>query len=123
MRRLKGAHEGEGTAALLDALDHLPAIGNAALTRLVAAQPLVNLVVTNVPGPPVPLHLLGARIDEIIPVVPLGPRLGVGIAILSYAGRLTISISADPEACPDVDLLVAALRDEVSALSGLVAVS
>ncbi len=117
MGRLKAAHEGEGFAAVLDALDHVPAIGTAALTRLVAAQPYVNFVVTNLPGSPIPLYLLGARIDDIIPVVPLGPRLGLGVAVLSYAGRLTISLFADPDACPDIDVLAGALTDEFATLT------
>ncbi len=118
MRHLKASHEGEGFAAVLDALDHVPAIGTAALTRLVAAQPFVNFVVTNLPGSPVPLHLLGARIDDIVPVVPLGPGLGLGIAVLSYSGHLTISLFADPAVCPDLDVLVDAIGDEFAAFDG-----
>jgi WS/DGAT/MGAT family acyltransferase len=123
MRRLKAAHEGEGAATVLDAFDHVPAIGDRAVTRLVAAQPFVNFVVTNVPGSPVPLHLLGARVEAIVPVVPLGPGLGLGIAILTYADRLTISISADPELCPDVDALAAAIAAELPALASAFAAS
>lgn len=117
MRHLKEVHEGEGLAHLLGALDHVPAITHAALTRLVTVQPLVNLVVTNVPGPRAPLHFLGGRITEMIPVVPLGPRLGVGIAVLSYVDRLAISLFADPDACADLDVLADALREELDALT------
>jgi len=84
-------------------------------------QPFVNLVVTNVPGPDAPLYVLGARMLEAFPLVPLGGNLSVGVAALSYAGQLTLGILADPVACPDVDVLAdgvdrcfAALVDEVN---------
>lgn len=112
MARLKSAHEGEGVARLLDAVDRLPAPVHARLVRLVASQSIVNVVVTNVPGPPSPLYLLGARVDEIVPVVPLGAQLGLGIAVLSYCDRLTISLFADPEITADLDLLADAVAEE-----------
>jgi hypothetical protein len=65
-------------------------------------QPFVNLVVTNVPGPPIPLYLLGAQMLDAFPVVPLGANLSVGVAILSYNGALNIGLTADPEAFPDL---------------------
>lgn len=116
MERVKSAHEGEDTARVLDALDHLPALGYGVLARLVAAQPLVNFVVTNVPGPRDPLYFLGGRIEQIVPVVPLGPNLGLGIAVLSYVDDLKISLFADPEACHDLAVLAGAIVDEVDEL-------
>jgi WS/DGAT/MGAT family acyltransferase len=115
-QRLKAAHEGEGAAVLLDAFDHVPAAERVA-TRFVPFQPYVNFVVTNVPGSPTPLHLLGARIETIIPIVPLGPGLGLGVAVLTYAGRLTICVNADPDRCPDVDELAEAIGDGLAALA------
>lgn len=116
MARVKSAHEGEETARVLDALDHLPALGDGALARLVASQPLVNFVVTNLPGPRAPLYFLGGRIEQIVPVVPLGPNLGLGIAVLSYVDELRISLFADPDACRDLDVLAAAIGDRVAEL-------
>ena len=48
----------------------------------------INSVVTNVPGPPIPLYCCGARLRGIYPQVPLLENLGLGIAILSYAGNV-----------------------------------
>ncbi|MGA2932498.1 MAG: WS/DGAT domain-containing protein, partial [Acidimicrobiales bacterium] len=76
-----------------------------AASHLVHHQPFVNLVVTNVPGPDVPLYVLGARMLEVIPLVPLAGNLSVGVAALSYNGQLTIGILTDPVACPDVEVL------------------
>jgi WS/DGAT/MGAT family acyltransferase len=93
------------THLLLSSLDALPEPALSAASHLVHHQPLVNLVVTNVPGPDVPLYVLGARMLEAIPLVPLGGNLSVGVAALSYDGQLAIGILADPAACPDVRAL------------------
>lgn len=61
-----------------------------------------NLIVTNVPGPPLPLYLLDARITRLVPIVNLWPHVPIGIAIASYAGSITISIDADRAAVPDL---------------------
>jgi diacylglycerol O-acyltransferase / wax synthase len=116
MSRLKAMHEGEGAALLLDALDHLPAPWYQPLLRLVAGQSVVNAVVTNVPGPAVPLYFLGSRIERIVPVVPLGAQLSLGIAVLSYGDDLTISLFADPDALDDIDGLAARFGDEFTAV-------
>jgi WS/DGAT/MGAT family acyltransferase len=110
--RVKATHEGDGSARLLEALDHLPAPWYPPLLRLVAGQSVVNVIVTNVPGPPVPLHFLGGRIERIVPVLPLGAQLSLGIAVLSYGDDLTISLFADPDAVDDIDVLAAGFADE-----------
>ena len=101
---------------MFDALDHLPAIGYAAVLRLLSGQPMVNVVVTNLPGPRDPLFFLGDRIEQMIPVVPLGMDMGLGIAVLSYLDRLTVSLFADPDACHDLDLLADCVASEFDVL-------
>ena len=93
------------THLFLSSLDALPPAALSAASHLVHHQPLVNLVVTNVPGPDVPLYVLGARMLEAVPLVPLGGNLSVGVAALSYDGQLAIGILADPVACPDLETL------------------
>jgi WS/DGAT/MGAT family acyltransferase len=117
MYEAKSAHEGEGLAAVLEAADHLPAIGYAAAARLIAAQPIVDLVITNVPGLRERVSFLGAGVLEMVPVVPLGPHLGLGVAVLSYADHLTVSLFADPAAVPDIDVLAGAVADELAAFA------
>jgi WS/DGAT/MGAT family acyltransferase len=72
--------------------------------QIVHHQPFVNLVVTNVRGTERPLSLLGSRITGIVPIIPLGGNLSIGVAALSYAGRMIVALHADAEACPDVDI-------------------
>lgn len=116
----KAAHEGEGVAAVLDAADHLPPFVDSLVARLLDAQPFVDLVITNVPGIRVPVSFLGAPVVEMIPVVPLGPRLALGIAVLSYADRLVVSLFADPDEVPDLDRLAG---DVAAAFEGYEAVA
>ncbi len=84
--------------------------------RLQAHQRLFNLVVTNVPGPQQPLYLLGRRMQAIYPLVPLAANTAVGIAVLSYDGRLNFGLVADYDALPDLDLLAADLEASIAEL-------
>lgn len=57
---------------------------------------LANLVISNVPGPPMPLYLAGYRIAEYFPVSIVTHGLGLNITILSYNGTLSYGLVADP---------------------------
>ncbi len=105
-KSLKASTEAETTDVLLRASDLLPPCVVAFVQRTVHRQPLVNLVVTNIPGPPSPLYAVGARMLEAYPLAPLGGNMSLEIAILSYDGALTVGITSDRETCPDVDVFV-----------------
>ena len=70
-----------------------------------------NLVVTNVPGPQVPLYLLGARMLENYGLVPLTDDLGLGIVLFSYDGKLTWGFNADWDLLPDLHDFVVATEE------------
>ncbi len=79
-----------------------------------------NVVITNVPGPPFPLYLLGAKLDSIFPLVPLFENQGVGIALFSYDGGLYWGLAADWSSVPDLHELADDLRaafDDLHALA------
>jgi len=80
------------------------------LVRFAAKRRPYNLVVTNVPGPPVPLYLLGARLLESYPMVPLFSNQALGIALFSYADGLYWGVSADWDALPDLHDFVEAIE-------------
>jgi hypothetical protein len=84
--------------------------------RLKQRRRAFNLVVTNVPGPQVPLYLLGRRLRALYPVVPITGRQALGIAVMSYDGRLGFGLLADYDALPDVDVLASDLRAAIEAL-------
>jgi hypothetical protein len=69
-----------------------------ALSRYSCHQHMVDLFVTNVPGPQFPLYLLGARLMEAFPVVQVAGNVPLSVAALSYAGQLNIGIQSDPTA-------------------------
>jgi len=79
-------------------------------------QSAVNMVVTNVPGPPVPVYLLGARMLAAYPVVPLMPRQGLGIAMLSYNGGFYCGLNSDWDAVPDLHDFVEEVAREYEAI-------
>jgi WS/DGAT/MGAT family acyltransferase len=84
--------------------------------RLQQRQRGFNVVVTNVPGPQVPLYLLGRRLRALYPVLPLAARQALGIAVTSYDGKLGFGLLADYDAVPDLEVLAAALRESIDAL-------
>lgn len=67
-----------------------------------------NLIVTNVPGPPIPLYFCGAPMVAAYPLVPLFGNQGLGVALFSYAGKLYWGFNADWDIVPDLEQLVAA---------------
>ena len=75
-----------------------------------------NMIVTNIPGPPFPFYLLGARVLECYPMIPLLANQAVSIAILSYGGGLHWGFNSDWDAVPDLHDLVQCVVDEFAAL-------
>ncbi len=74
----------------------------------------VNLFVTDVPGPAQPLWLAGARMLDAVPVAPLVQHVGLGVAALSYAGQLAVSVHADGSVA-DLQLLADGIAADLAA--------
>jgi diacylglycerol O-acyltransferase / wax synthase len=90
--------------------------------RLQALQRLFNVTVTNVPGPQFPIFMLGRRLRAFYPEVPLVLNTALGIAIMSYDGRIFFGLLGDYEAMADIDDFAADLRsaiDELAAAAGV----
>jgi diacylglycerol O-acyltransferase / wax synthase len=83
----------------------------------VMSRQRVNLVSADVPGPPQPLYLAGARLLEVFPVLSLMARASLGVGALSYAGQFNVMAVADQDSCPDLDVFAVAARDELGALA------
>ncbi len=88
----------------------------AALGRTQIAPRLFNLGVTNVPGPPERLSLLGRPLRAIVPVPPLPHGHALSIAMLSYDGHAALGLLADPAALPELDELAGWIAEEIAAL-------
>jgi hypothetical protein len=77
---------------------------------------LFNLLVTNFPGPQIPFYALGRELVAIHPIGFLARRHGLAIAILSYNGRVSFGLLADPDSVPGVERLAAHLDAAVAEL-------
>lgn len=104
---LKSSHEAAAGQSALLLGEYLPFAPIAWLIRVLARYPQrsVITVTTNVPGPDRQMSVLGRNIVEIWPIVPIAIQLRTGIAIMSYAGKLTFGITSDYRSALDMAML------------------
>jgi WS/DGAT/MGAT family acyltransferase len=122
MKGLKESGQAVGAQALTSLADFAPPTIMSQAARLQARQRFFNLVVTNVPGPQIPLYLLGRQMIRFYPVVPLAHHQALGIAIMSYDGRLAFGLLGDYDAMGDLEALADDLRaaiDELADAAGI----
>ena len=100
--QLKDAKQALGAEMLTQVAEWTPSTLLSLGSRMVMRALPFNLVVTNVPGPQVPLYLLGARMLDNYGQVPLTDYLGLGIVLFSYAGKLCWGFTADWDLLPDL---------------------
>jgi diacylglycerol O-acyltransferase / wax synthase len=82
---------------------------------------LFNLLVTNFPGPQIPLYVLGRELTGVYPVGFLARRHALALAIISYNGRINFGLIADPDAVDDLDRIAEHVDAEVEELRSAVA--
>ncbi len=109
MRANKEAGQGRAFELAVGVAGLAPSLLAPMLSRLPQWWPIAHTVCTNVPGPREPRAFLGRRILEVHPLVPLAAGIGLGFAILSYAGTISITATADARLVPDAERLPAAL--------------
>ena len=83
----------------------------------------VNTIVTNVPGPQIPLYMRGARLKSIYPQAPLLDGMGLAIGLISYDGKVSWGIISDPDLVPDADVFVEMLQASLARLGDVEAVT
>jgi WS/DGAT/MGAT family acyltransferase len=83
--------------------------------------PLQSLVVSNMPGPPIPLYCAGARVDAVFPLGPLLPGAGLNITVLSNMGSLDVGMLCCPDLVPEVWEIADAFPAAVATLLELAA--
>jgi len=124
MREAEGLKRGSqslGTSTIISLAGLAPPAIHAHVARALYATRLFNVTVTNVPGPQTTLYALGARLREIIPLVPLAAEHAVGVAIFSYDGTVVFGLNAAADAMPDLDVLRDGIAAEIDALRNLAA--
>jgi diacylglycerol O-acyltransferase len=103
LKGLKSGGQAVGAQVLTQLSGFAPATVMGQASRVMARQRFFNLVVTNVPGPQIPLYLAGKRMIDTFPMVPLAKNQALGIALLSYAGRINFGLVGDFDLMWDLD--------------------
>jgi WS/DGAT/MGAT family acyltransferase len=116
MQDLKSSRQAEGAKVLTSLENALPPAVLARASRLGFSSRMYNLLVTNVPGPQIPIYLMGRRLEDLAPLAFLAPEHTLAIAIISYDGQVTYGLLADADAVPDLDELAEHLEKSLAEL-------
>ncbi len=113
---LKGSGLVDGAHRILDIADAITPLAGP-LTRYVSRTIPMNLVITNIPGPPIPLYLRGAKFLRVFPYVEVIDNEGLTIAVVSYEDQLHFGITADRDVMPDLGDVAASIEHEFAVLA------
>lgn len=112
---LKGSGMAGGAGTIVEVAGAFPVLAPS-LAKVVSRGIPMNLVITNIPGPPVPLYSFGARILAVHPYVEVIDGEGLTIAVVSYDGTLHFGLTADREGMPELPKLSGAIEQAFSDL-------
>ncbi|CUS04486.2 putative Putative diacyglycerol O-acyltransferase [Candidatus Promineifilum breve] len=118
MEALKNSHEAPVALDILGAIGFSAQMVQDAVVRMIGSK--ATAVMTNVPGPPIPLYLAGQPIERMMFWVPQSGRLGLGLSVLSYAGNIYLGIASDAGLVPDPDGILLGFYAEYDELLGMV---
>jgi diacylglycerol O-acyltransferase len=108
--RLKQSEQARAASLIINATGWTPPTVNRVISRAMDRPRVFNLVVSNVPGPQMPFYLLGRRMTEVYPFVPLSPQgHALSIGVISYDGGVFFGLTGDRDAVADIDELAAAM--------------
>lgn len=116
---LKSGTQAIGGSTLVDLASLAPPALHSFVARSLFASRLFNVTITNVPGPQQPLYAFGARLEEVYPLVPLAAEHAVGIAVVSYAGRVFVGLHGDERAAADLEVLRDGIAESLAELLAL----
>ncbi len=120
MDQRKQHHVADAVAALEAIGSHLHLPREATFTKLaMERQNLVNLVVTNIMGPPQRMRFMSADVRSVFAFLPLAHDLPVSIAVCTYDGMLSIGVTVDPSVCHDGGDLTQGVIDQLSMMHRL----
>lgn len=117
MTALKNSSEAAVALGILSGIGMTPAEVQQQLVNLFGAK--ATAVMTNVPGPPMSLYLAGSKITGIMFWVPQAGRVGLGISIISYAGKVWLGVATDAGLVPDPDQIIDGFYEEYELLMDL----
>ncbi len=117
LKELKDGAQAVGAEVLTGLSGFAPPTIMGQAARLSSRQRFFNLVVTNVPGPQFPLYLLGRRMLDPFPMVPLAKNQGLGVALLSYDGRINFGLVGDYDLLWDLDDFACDVQEALAELA------
>ena len=115
MDELKSSSEAGAALNVLRTVGSLPASGQDAATKLFAGK--ASAVLSNVPGPPMPLFLAGQEIEDLMFWAPPTGPVGVGIGILTYNGKVRMSLTTDSALVAQPEKITQYFVSELDSLS------
>jgi WS/DGAT/MGAT family acyltransferase len=116
MDGLKDSKQAVGAATLASVNNLAPPTILAQASRLNFSTRLFNLLVTNVPGPQLPLYVLGRRLTDLFPIAFLPRNHALAIAIMSYDGGIDYGLLGDYDALPDIDIIAEGIEEGLNEL-------
>jgi diacylglycerol O-acyltransferase / wax synthase len=116
MHGLKQSKQALGAEVISRFNDFSPPTLLAQAARINFSTRLFNLVVTNVPGPQMPLYMLGRELEDVFPVGFLPPNQALFVAIMSYNGGVNFGLLADYDSMDDVDLIADGIERSIAEL-------
>jgi diacylglycerol O-acyltransferase / wax synthase len=116
MEGVKSSKQALGAEVIARFNDFAPPTLLAQASRLNFSTRLFNLIVTNVPGPQIPLYVLGRELEDVFPVAFLPENHALAVAIMSYNGRVGFGLLADYDAMDDVEVLAEGIEGAIAEL-------
>ena len=119
MDGLKESRQALAASAIASLQGFAPPTIHAQASRMNFSGRFFNLLVTNVPGPQLPLYVLGRKLREIFPIPFLAGERALAIAIISYDGKVGFGLLADYDALPDLDIVAEGIEASLAQLVSL----
>jgi len=116
MDGLKESKQALGAEVIAGAQEFAPPTLLAQASRVNFSTRLFNMIVTNVPGPQMPLYVLGRQLEEVFPVAFLPQNHALAVAIMSYNGRVCFGLLADYDSMEDVETIAAGIDESLEEL-------
>jgi diacylglycerol O-acyltransferase / wax synthase len=117
MDAIKRSPEGAVSFGILGVIGMTPPQIERRLVDLFASKS--TLVLTNVPGPRQPVYFAGTRVAGVVPWVPAGGSIGLGVSLFSYNGAVTVGVRGDAGLVAEPEALIAAFERELEGLASL----
>src|SRR3954447_6864150 len=116
MADLKRSKQALGAEVIARFNDFAPPTLLAQASRINFSTRLFNLIVTNVPGPQLPLYVLGRELEEVFPVAFLPENHAMAVAIMSYHGKVGFGLLADYDSMEDVEAIADGIAGSLAEL-------